>query len=416
MISRLKGTWEEFPRDFWTLVLATFIDRLGGTMIFPFFALYVTQKFDVGMTEAGILFAIFSISGFLGNLVGGALTDKFGRRGIVIFSLVISALSSVWMGLVNDLNVLYGLAVVVGFLSDIGGPARQAMVADLLPEEKQAEGYGVLRVAGNLAWIIGPTIGGLLATQSYMLLFVLDAISSLITAGIVYRLIPETKPETAKAEESESILGSFAGYRHVLADKLFMAFLVVSMFMLIAYLQMYSTLSVYLRDVHGIGPQGYGFLMSINSTTVVIFQFWVTRQTKKYAPMLMMALGSGLYLIGFGLYGFVEIFVLFVVAMLIITVGEMIVIPVGQALVARFAPEDKRGRYMAIYGLSWTIPSAIGPWAAGIVLDNYNPNLVWYLAAIFCAISVAGFYLLYLRAKDRLKIPAAEKAESVVST
>ena len=69
MISRLKGTWEEFPQNFWTLVLATFIDRLGGTMIFPFFALYVTQKFDVGMTEAGILFAIFSISGFLGNLV-----------------------------------------------------------------------------------------------------------------------------------------------------------------------------------------------------------------------------------------------------------------------------------------------------------------------------------------------------------
>ena len=62
MISRLKGTWEEFPRDFWALVLATFIDRLGGTMIFPFFALYVTKKFDVGMTEAGILFTIFSIS------------------------------------------------------------------------------------------------------------------------------------------------------------------------------------------------------------------------------------------------------------------------------------------------------------------------------------------------------------------
>jgi MFS family permease len=123
-----------------------------------------------------------------------------------------------------------------------------------------------------------------------------------------------------------------------------------------------------------------------------------------------------LYLIGFGLFGFVEIFVLFVVAMLIITAGEMIVIPVGQALVARFAPKDKRGRYMAIYGLSWTIPAAIGPWAAGIVLDNYNPNLVWYLAGVFCAISVAGFYLLYLRSRDRFKMPAAEQAGFSAST
>lgn len=416
MLNRAKSTWGEYPSNFWALVLATFIDRLGGTMIFPFFALYVTDRFEVGMTEAGILFALFSIFGFIGSMIGGALTDRFGRRGVVLFSLVFSALSSILMGLAGSLYMLYALAISVGLLSDIGGPARQAMVADILPEEKQAEGYGMLRVAANLSWVIGPTIGGLLATRSYMLLFALDAFSSLVTAAIFLRYVPETQPEKTEEEAQAGILDTFAGYRRVAADRAFLAFMVVMVVTTMAYLQMYSTLSVYLRDVHGVSARGYGFLMSMNSLTVVLLQFAVTRRTKRYPAMLMMALGAALYMVGFGLYGVVTTFVLFLVAMLIITVGEMIVLPVAQALVARFAPADMRGRYMAFFGLAWTIPSAVGPWAAGVVMDNFDPRWVWYLAGLFCAVAVAGYFLLYFTTKERLagerpgEVPSATAA------
>jgi MFS family permease len=222
------------------------------------------------MTEAGVLFAIFSVCGVVGSMLGGALTDKLGRRGMVLFGLVFSALSSVSMGLVEDLNVFYLLAVAVGLLSNIGGPARQAMVADMLPKEKHAEGYGILRVAGNLAWIMGPMIGGLLAAKSYLLLFVLDAVTSLITAAIVYKLVPETKPEASEQQEQQTMLQTMAGYRLVVADRLYMAFLIVSMLMLVVYQQMYNTLSVYLRDVHGVSPQGYGVLLSLDAATVVV--------------------------------------------------------------------------------------------------------------------------------------------------
>ena len=84
MLTRIKSTYHEFPLEYWILVLANFIDSIGGTMIWPFFALYVTQKFDVGMTEAGILIAIFSVSGFIGSMIGGALADKFGRRSLAM--------------------------------------------------------------------------------------------------------------------------------------------------------------------------------------------------------------------------------------------------------------------------------------------------------------------------------------------
>jgi MFS family permease len=408
MLHRFRQMYREFPLRFWVLVVATFIDRLGGTLIFPFFALYITKKFSVGMTEAGVLFAIFSLSGLAGSMTGGALADKFGRRVMVLFGLVFSALSSVSMGLVNQLSIFYSLALIVGLLSDVAGPARQAMVADLLPREKHAEGFGILRVSANLAWIMGPMIGGFLATKSYLLLFILDAITSLITAAIVFRLVPETKPELS-GTQGETVLESFVGYREVIADKIYLAFIFTSMLMGTVYIQMYNTLSVYLRDVHGVPEQGYGFMLSMNASLVVLLQFSITRKTRNQAPMLMMAFGTLLYLIGFSMYGFVSLYSLFLAAMVFITIGEMIVVPVGQALVARFAPEDKRGRYMAFYSFAWTIPSAVGPWAAGLILDNYNPNWVWYASGIICAIAIVGFYVLHLITRTKFAAEAADK-------
>ena len=407
MLTRIKSTYQEFPLEYWILVLANFIDSVGGTMIWPFFALYITQKFDVGMTQAGIFIAIFSISGFIGSMIGGALADKFGRRSLVLFGLVFSALSSLAMGFAGQLYLFYILAVVVGLLSDIARPARLAMIADLLPEEQRAEGFGVMRVARNLAWIIGPTVGGLLAAQSYLWLFVLDAVTSVITAAIVYKLIPETKPEKSQEQTQESFLSTLSGYRAVFADKLYIAFIFVSMLMLIPYGQIYNTLSVYLRDVHGVPTQGYGFLMSLNAGIVVILQFWFTRRIKRFAPMLLMSAGTILYMIGLTMYGFVTVYSLFAVAMIIITFGEMIIMPEGQTLAANFAPEAMRGRYLALFGLSWTIAGAIGPTAAGLIMDNYNPDWVWYAAGIISAVAAAGFFILYLATQERFA-PALE--------
>lgn len=403
MLDRFRTTYHEFPSRFWVLVSASFVDGVGRTIINPFFALYVTQRFHVGMTQAGLLLALFSISGFAGNLLGGALADRFGRKGIILFGLVFSALSSVSMGLVDSLEVFYVLAVFVGFLSDIAGPAHGAMVADMLPGRQRAEGFGILRISGNLAWIVGPTIGGFLAARSYLLLFILDAISSLITAIIVLRLIPETRPPVRDASHRESLPETFRGYQRVLRDGSYLAFLGVSALLNLVYLQMYSTFSVYLRDVQSIPTQGYGLLMSTNALLVVLLQLWVTRRVKPYPPMVMMALGSTLYMIGFTLFGVVSAYPWFVVSMLVITCGEMIVIPVSQALVARFAPEEARGRYMAVFGLCWGIPAALGPWGAGMIMDHYDPRWVWYLAGILCAAAVLGYMTLQRAAQARIR-------------
>ncbi|MFX1235483.1 MAG: MFS transporter, partial [Promethearchaeota archaeon] len=170
MSGKLKRAYNEYPNSFKVLTLATFIDTLGRFLLFPFFAIYITEHFNVGLIEVGLLFSIFSAGNIIGGVIGGALADKYGRRKIILFGLVVSGISSISMGLVNDLYVFYILASVLGLIGNFGGPARQAMVSDLLPKEKRAEGFGILRVALNVSAVIGPIFGGMLATRSYMLL------------------------------------------------------------------------------------------------------------------------------------------------------------------------------------------------------------------------------------------------------
>ena len=413
-ITRAKKVYDEYPSQFWVVVGASFVDHLGGALLFTFFSLYVTQHFGVGMTEVGILFAIFSISEFFGSMFGGALTDQIGRKSVIIIGLIVSALTSVGMGLVNRLELFYLMAVITGLFADMAGPARQAMITDLLPEEKRADGFGIMRVFMNLSVAIGPAIGGFLAAKSYMLLFGADAVSSIITAIFFYVLVAETLPQAKTEEEKEakpSFADSFRGYATVLKDRAFLIFMGISMIVTIVYMQMYGALPVFLRDVHQIPESGFGLMMSLNAIMVVLLQFTITRKISKKPPMLIMALGALIYAVGFSMYGFVGQYGMFMVAMAIITVGEMVVTPVAQALVAKFSPEEMRGRYMAVFGISWLIPGAIGPLLAGLIMDNGNPLWVWYASGILATVAAIGFlgFHRYFQQDEKIVPPAELK-------
>ena len=402
-LAKIKSTYAEYPKTFWTLVVVTFIDQLGGFLLFPFFALYITKKFGVGMTEVGILFALFSISGFFGSFVGGALTDRLGRRGMIIFSLLTSAFSTLAMGFVNSMTAFYIIAGISGIFTNTGGPAYNAIVGDLLPEKKRATGFGILRVAFNVSAAIGPAIGGLLASRSYLALFVIDAIISSIVAVIVYFTIPETKPELKPGVEQETMKQSFKGYLRVLRDGAFVWFMIASALAWMVYMNFNTTMGVYLRDVQGIAESGYGALISMNAIMVVAFQFWITRKLEKYPSMLMMAAGTMLFTFGFFMFGVFDSYIWFIVAMVIITVGEMVTVPIANAEVINFAPEDMRGRYNAVYGLAWSLPFMVGPYLAGLLMDNFNPDWLWYACGILGTIATISFLILH-----RMRTPETE--------
>lgn len=398
MFTKLKDLYAQFPSLFWVIVGTFFIDSLGSTLLFPFFALYITQKFGVGMTQAGVLLGMSSLFGLVGSMLGGALTDRFGRRQLILFGLVFSALSSLLFGLASDVRMLYFLVVIVGLLSRISAPAHDAMLADVLPASKQQEGFGITRAVYNFAWIFGTALGGLIASRSFLALFIIDAVLSLIVAILLYRFLPETKPAPQiETTGSASFLETLAGYQLVLRDLAYMAFTLAGMVMLIVYQQQYGALSVYLRDAHGISSRSYGVMLSVAGLEVVLLQLWISRRIRSYPPFLMMVLGTLFFMFGFAMIGFVRGVPLFMLAVVIITIGEMITFPTNRVIAVGFAPAEMRGRYMAIYDLGWTIPATFGPAAAGLILDNFDPDLLWYLGGFLCLLSALGFYVLHLR-------------------
>lgn len=418
MPTKLKTTYAEFPPLFWIVLGTLFIDSIGSTLLFPFFALYITQRFQVGMTQAGVLLGMSSLFGLIGSVIGGALTDKFGRRRLILFGLTFSALSSLSFGLAWDIKILYFLIIVIGLLSRVSYPAHEAMLADILPESKRQEGFGYTRVALNFAWIFGTALGGLIAARSFLALFVMDAFLSTLVALILYIYLPETQPRQHSQEKKpEPFLQTVAGYRVVLRDLPYMVFTLAGIISLIVYQQEYSSLSVYLRDVHHISSQDYGAMLSVAGLEVVLFQIWISRTIKKYPPFLMMTFGTVFFIAGFTMIGFVRGVPLFLLSIVIITIGEMITVPTNRVIGVNFAPVEMRGRYMAIYDLGWTIPATVGPAAAGLIIDHYNPNLLWYIGGILCTVSALVFYALHFWLGNqqrflppRVEIEIAEKA------
>ena len=215
-----------------------------------------------------------------------------------------------------------------------------------------------------------------------------------LVAFVVLFGLPETKPQSHPHARPESLKQTFAGYGRVFKDVPFLAFISVSAMMWLVYMNMNSTLGYYLREQHGQPEVNYGALLSINAIMVVLLQFWVTRRIEKYKPMLIMATGSQLYALGFAMYGFVSTFALFITAMVIITIGEMVVSPIQQSMVATFAPEAMRGRYMAVSGLSWSISFTVGPYFAGLILDGGNPSLLLAFRGFVGILATLGFIVL----------------------
>ncbi|HLO34305.1 MAG TPA: MFS transporter [Anaerolineales bacterium] len=395
-LERIQNGYKNYPAPFWVLMTGTFIDRLGTNLIMPFLAIYVVQRFDAKISQVGLIYTIFAISSGIGNVLAGALADRFGRRFTLILGLVCAATARIGLGLANDFTILYIAAAFAGLFGAIGWPAQLAMTADLLGPGKRANGFGIQRVVINSTFALGPLAGGFLGPRiGYLPLFVLDALTSYFVALIVFSKLPETRPAKEQDAHSENFRQTLAGYRRVLRDGTFIAFILISILTVSAYMQMSTTLSLYLVKFQHMSESFFGSLVMLNALMVVFLQFPISRWASKQPLLLVMIGGAAFYLFGFGSYGLSPSVPLFVFGMILISLGEMLVIPSGQALTALLAPLDMRARYVATERFTWITAQSLGPLAAAAIMDRFDPRWVWYGCSIVCAISIAGFYRLH---------------------
>lgn len=217
------------------------------------------------------------------------------------------------------------------------------------------------------------------------------ASSSFLYFTIIALFIRETKPEIAPETFAP---GEATGYRRVLRHYPFLAFCLLFALMLIVYFQMYSVLPVYLKDVQGVAESRFGFMITTAAAMVVFFQFPLARVIERFRRLPMMALAAFLIALGVGGVAISHTFPMFMLDMVILTIGELLFAPTSIALVADLAPETMRGTYMAVFGVSSGAASGLAPIIGGAINDYVGPIYVWRFMSLVGVAATVGFLLL----------------------
>lgn len=393
----------EFPRQFWVLFGGTLVNSIGGGMVFPFLTLYLHQRLNISMTYVGIILMFWSLSSLVGQVVGGTLTDRLGRKKLMAVSLCASAGVMMTFGFADTFWLATMIVILAGVAGALYQPARDAMIADLIEPAKRPQAYGLIRVVANLGIAIGPAIGGFLAARSYLITFLGNAGLTLIFFLITIFLIRETKPVFTSSDPAHNATGNFAT---VLRDYRFVAFCGAVALCTILAGQMMAVLPVYMKDHFGLGESFFGWVMTTNAAMVVLLQLPITRIVRNVPRLSLTAGGGLLYALGVFSVTFANAFPHFILAMIIYTFGEMILVPTSTAVTADFAPPEMRGRYMGMLGLTWSIGFGIGPTLGGLIGDHIGPTAIWWITAFSGVAAAFVFLALARRKRSRAATPA----------
>jgi MFS family permease len=278
-----------------------------------------------------------------------------------------------------------------GLIEPASRIGSDAMIADLIEEDKRASAYALMRMVSNAGVAIGPAVGGFLAATSYLLTFSTAAVAASVVLLLTIFLVRETKPELPETEEVHRPGG---GYGHIFRDFYFLAFCGASTLLWMAYEPFMQILPVYMKEGFGIAESGFGLIMTVNALMVVFFQFTVTRVTEKYRDAYVMAAGAFWTGLGALAAALSHDFWMFLLAMIIMTIGELIWAPTSIAFVAKVAPVDMRGRYMGVYGVFIGLSWGIMPIASGYLYDNIAPVSVWHLAAALALLGTLAYTII----------------------
>lgn len=396
----LRAATGRYHPQFWLILAAGLISSIGGSMVWPFLTIYVRQRLGVPLTDVALLLTANSLAGLAATSLAGPAVDRFGRKWLMVAGLTAGGVSMVAMAFSDSFLAILATITIGGLFGPLQGVGGSAMVADLVPEDRRADAYALLRTAHNLGVAIGPSIGGFLAAASYQIAFGVAATTSIIAAALLAVKARETMPRRPTAAQAGDAGGTAtgpsddAGYGPVLADRPFLAFVgVLTLTCMVAAIMM-VLLPVYAKEGFGVPESQYGFIMATNAAMVVLFQYVTTRISARFAPLAVMAVGAMMYGLGAGSVALGNGFLPFLGSMAVLTVGELLISPTSTTLAARLAPANMRGRYMGVMSLAWGAGFGLGPVAAGMLNDRVAPVAMWQFTLWLGLASAAGFVAL----------------------
>jgi len=388
---------EGLPPTYWLLWGGTLINRLGGFVI-PFLTLYLTAQRGIPISQAALMVSLFGAGSFLSQLAGGELTDRLGRRPVMLMSFLITPVFMITLGFARDLLLISTCTLIVGFFTDLYRPAVGAAIADLVPPESRTRAYGYNYWAINLGAAVAPLLAGLMAGFSYEILFIADALTTAIFGLIVFFGIRETRPaeerHTAHASISERI-------SQLKREPILLLFSFLTLFFGIIYTQGNVTLPLDMQS-HGLGPQQYGAAIAVNGLLIILVTIPLSNMAARWPRFETIAVSAVLLGLGFGFTALATNLPLFVISVAIWTLGEIAATSVAPTLIADLSPVNLRGLYQGIFGAAWGLAYFIGPLAGGWIYEHLGSNLLWTTCLALGFILALCYMALSIPAKRRI--------------
>ena len=377
--SRPKGS---FPKGYWTIWTTVALDLVGFGIVVPILPRYA-ERFGASGLTVGLLFASFSLAQFLGAPLLGRLSDRIGRKPVIVISLLGTALGSFVTGAAGALWVLF-LGRIIDGGSGASLSVAQAAVGDMAEPRDRARLMGLLGAAFGVGFVLGPALGGLASLGGTHVPFYVAGTLALINAVAAMIRVPETRrPGTARPEASRKTRP------HALTPVL-RQLAVVGFVTTVAFTAFEATFALLGHHRFGFGEKGSAFVFLGVGIVLVIVQGGVYGGlVKRYGVHMLYVGGIALLVAGLALMSIATAWAVLAAALLLLSVGQGVASPSITTLVSEYAPAERRGEAMGFQQSATAIGRIVGPPAAGWMFDHVGMWSPYAAASALCALAFA---------------------------
>ncbi|WP_329475191.1 MFS transporter [Kribbella sp. NBC_01484] len=369
----------------------------AGALAWIYLTLYLVEDRGMSAQQAGFAAAAYGVGLLGGNLGGGWFGDRFGLRMAAVASQLAWAVTCLTLPLVPA-GWIGVVAALAGLCGGASRPNLSALVATALPSERRREGIALSRTASNAGFTIGPPLGGLLAAYDFSLVFVVDAVSSLVLAAVIWRWVPGVRRTSSPT--------GVGVWRVLLRDRTVLVLLATIVVVDTVYRQVFATMPLLLRDA-GSPAVAYGVLIGLSSVVIVCCEAPLAVRLRGHSATRVIAVGFALVGVGLAVLGIWPALVGATLAIVVITAGEMLYKPTATAYVADAAPAGMVGRYSSLYAAASISGMFLAP-ALGGAAYEHTPGLLFPVAAALAL--AAGAVLVISPAGERAGLPSESTA------
>ncbi|TYP97839.1 putative MFS family arabinose efflux permease [Tenacibaculum adriaticum] len=384
------NTFRGLSREVWWLSLITLINR-AGTMVIPFLSLYLTQSLEFSLIDVGWIMSFFGLGSVVGSWLGGKLTDKIGYYKVMLGSLSLTGLLFVLLQYVTTFEGFCASIFVLMLVADMFRPAMFVALSSYSKPENKTRSVTLIRLAINLGFSAGPAVGGgIITSLGYNGLFWVDGITCVLASVLLLNVL---HPKKAKVLDSFKVENPISVY----TDKAFWIFLIAMMLFGIVFLQYFSSMPLYYKEIHHLSELEIGLLMGINGFVIFLLEMPLIKwlESAKYTKIGLMFFGGILLASSFLVLNLTSWGGVLVIGMLLMTIGEMIAFPFSNAFAMDRAKRGNQGEYMALYSISFSVAHIFGHNSGMQLISKIGFDKTWYI--IFGLALLSGVCMLVLR-------------------